>query len=36
LERYSKNALALEMKGLENPLITSQSQTADFREWIEK
>lgn len=36
LERYSKNALALEMKGWENPLITSQSQTADFREWIEK
>lgn len=36
LERYSKNALALEMKGWGNPLITSQSQTADFREWIEK
>jgi DNA-binding LytR/AlgR family response regulator len=36
MERYSKNAIALEMKGLENPLITSQSQTADFREWIEK
>jgi len=36
LERYSKNALALEIKGWENPLITSQSQTANFREWIEK
>jgi len=36
LERYSKNALALEIKGWGNLLITSQSQTADFREWIEK
>jgi len=36
MERYSKNALSLEIKGLDNPLITSQSQTADFREWIEK
>jgi len=36
MERYSKNILSLKMKGHANHLKTSQNNTADFREWIEK
>lgn len=36
MERYSKNKLAIKMKGHPNHLKTSQSNTAAFREWIEK
>ena len=36
IERYSKNILALKMKGCINHLKTSQSNTAAFREWIVK
>lgn len=36
VERYSKNALSLKVKGYSKPLITSQSQTSSFREWIER
>lgn len=36
IERYSKNALALKIEGYERHLITSQSNTSLFREWIEK
>ncbi|TVQ09382.1 MAG: DNA-binding response regulator [Bacteroidetes bacterium] len=36
IERYTKNSLAIKMKGQENSLKTSQSNTASFREWIEK
>ncbi|MDD5150104.1 MAG: LytTR family DNA-binding domain-containing protein [Flavobacterium sp.] len=36
LERYSKNTLSIKMKGHANHLKTSQSNTAAFREWIEK
>ncbi len=33
---YSKNSLAIKLKGYEKQLITSQSNTALFREWVEK
>ncbi|MCH7409495.1 LytTR family DNA-binding domain-containing protein [Belliella sp. DSM 111904] len=36
LERYNKNTLAIKLKGYSNHLITSQSTTAAFREWVEK
>lgn len=36
MERYSKNILAVKMKGCASLLKTSQSNTAAFREWIEK
>lgn len=36
IERYNKNTLAIKLKGYANHLITSQSNTAVFREWIEK
>lgn len=36
LERYSKNVLAIKIKGYEDYLKTSQSNTADFRAWLEK
>src|SRR5690606_39042208 len=36
IERYTKNSLAIKLKGHTNFLKTSQSQTALFREWIEK
>ncbi|MCL2727950.1 MAG: LytTR family transcriptional regulator DNA-binding domain-containing protein, partial [Bacteroidales bacterium] len=36
IERYSKNSLAIKMKGYEKYLKTSQSSTSSFREWIEK
>ncbi|WP_166922358.1 LytR/AlgR family response regulator transcription factor [Flavobacterium poyangense] len=36
VERYSKNAFALKIKGFEKHLKTSQSSTTSFREWIEK
>lgn len=36
IERYSKNALALKIDGYDKYLVTSQSHTSLFREWIEK
>lgn len=36
MERYSKNSLAIKMKGHTSLLKTSQSNTAAFREWVEK
>jgi DNA-binding LytR/AlgR family response regulator len=36
IERYTKNSLAVKMKGYGVSLKTSQSITSSFREWIEK
>lgn len=36
IERYSKNTLAINIKGSKTLLKTSQSQTSSFRQWIEK
>lgn len=36
IERYNKNTLAIKLRGFETYLKTSQSNTATFREWIEK
>lgn len=36
MERYTKNILAVKMKGSASHLKTSQSNTAAFREWIAK
>ena len=36
IERYNKNTLAIKLKGFETYLKTSQSNTATFREWVEK
>lgn len=36
MERYLKNALAIKLSGYDKHLITSQSSTKPFREWIEK
>ncbi|MBO3098340.1 LytR/AlgR family response regulator transcription factor [Gelidibacter pelagius] len=36
IERYSKNTLAIKLKGYKNHLKTSQSNTAAFREWVER
>lgn len=36
IERYSKNSLAIKMAGHEKHLVTSQSNTSEFREWVEK
>nr|WP_315176113.1 LytTR family DNA-binding domain-containing protein [uncultured Flavobacterium sp.] len=36
VERYTKNILAVKMKGSASLLKTSQSNTATFREWVEK
>lgn len=36
IERYTKNILAIKIKAGKNHLKTSQSNTASFREWIEK
>lgn len=36
MERYGKNNLAIKVRGIDKPLITSQSATAAFREWVEK
>ena len=35
MERYTKSTLALKMKGVEKHLVTSQSATPSFRQWIE-
>lgn len=35
IERYSKNAYAIKLKGVEKHLITSQSNSAAFRAWID-
>ena len=36
IERYNKNTLAIKLKDYKTHLKTSQSQTAAFREWVEK
>ncbi|MCE7053147.1 LytTR family DNA-binding domain-containing protein [Algoriphagus sp. AGSA1] len=36
IERYNKNTLAINLKGFETCLKTSQNQTAAFRDWVEK
>jgi DNA-binding LytR/AlgR family response regulator len=36
IERYNKNTLAIKLSGYPQALKTSQSQTAAFREWIER
>lgn len=36
IERYSKNVLAIKLKDHKSHLKTSQSNTAAFREWVEK
>lgn len=36
IDRYAKNTLAINMKNSKNYLVTSQSMTASFREWIER
>lgn len=36
IERYNKNTLVLQIKGFHGHLITSQSNTASFRKWIEE
>lgn len=35
IERYNKNTLAIQLKGYEIHLLTSQGNTAAFRKWIE-
>jgi DNA-binding LytR/AlgR family response regulator len=35
LERYGKNSIAIRLRNMPNVLITSQSKTASFREWME-
>lgn len=36
MERYGKNNLAIQVQGTHKKLISSQSSTAAFREWVEK
>lgn len=36
MERYNKNTLAIQIRGYKDHLITSQSNTASFRKWIEE
>jgi len=36
LERYNKNSIAIKLKGFSGFLVTSQSKTAAFREWVER
>lgn len=36
MERYGKNSLAIKLRGINKSLITSQSATAAFRDWVEK
>lgn len=36
IERYSKNALSIKLKDHARYLVTSQGNTAGFREWVEK
>lgn len=36
IEKYSKNSLAIKLSGYEKHLITSQSNTKAFRDWIEE
>jgi len=36
IERYNKNSLTIKLKGYNNYVKTSQSQTALFREWLDK
>lgn len=36
IERYSKNSISLKLLGYSHHLITSQSCTAQFREWVEQ
>ena len=34
IERHTKNTIAIQLKGIKGHLITSQSTTSSFREWI--
>ena len=36
VERYSKNSLAVKIKGLDKHLIVSQSNTPIFKIWLEE
>ncbi|GAB2618138.1 LytR/AlgR family response regulator transcription factor [Belliella aquatica] len=36
MERYGKNNLAIQLVGSDKKLVTSQSSTAAFREWVEQ
>lgn len=36
IEKYSKNTIAIKLTGYEKRLITSQSSTKSFREWVEE
>ncbi|NHN26221.1 response regulator transcription factor [Flavobacterium jejuense] len=36
IEKYSKNSLAVKLSGYEKHLVTSQSNTKAFRDWIEE
>lgn len=36
IEKYSKNALSVKLKGFDKHLVTSQSNTSAFRNWIEQ
>ncbi|MDR6457545.1 DNA-binding LytR/AlgR family response regulator [Chryseobacterium vietnamense] len=36
IERYNKNTLSVQIKGQKDHLVTSQSNTAAFRKWIEE
>jgi DNA-binding LytR/AlgR family response regulator len=36
MERYGKNSLAIQVQGSAHKLVTSQSNTAAFREWVEQ
>jgi DNA-binding LytR/AlgR family response regulator len=36
MERYGKNSLAIQVVGSEKKLISSQGNTSDFREWVER
>lgn len=36
MERYSKNTIAIKLSGYEKHLITSQSSTKSFRDWVEQ
>lgn len=35
VERYSKSTLAIKIKGIDQHLVTSQSATPSFRQWVE-
>jgi DNA-binding LytR/AlgR family response regulator len=36
IEYYTKNALAVKLKGCQKQLVTSQTNTAQFRVWVQQ